>query len=193
MGLDFWLNSALLGAGLAADAFSVSVANGLANPFLSRGKSCAVAGTFAFFQFLMPMIGWYCVHTAVQKFGQLQRFVPYIALLLLLYIGGKMIWENLHSQEDNSDAPRVLNVQTLTVQGIATSIDALSVGFTIESYSAGLALAASGVIGAVTFVLCLLAIRLGKVFGARFRRAELIGGLILIGIGLEIFIKGVIA
>ena len=189
----FWLNSALLGAGLAADAFSVSVANGLANPFLSRGKSCAVAGTFAFFQFLMPLIGWFCVHTAVQMFGQLQQFVPYIALVMLLYIGGKMIWENLRNKENTPDEPRVLNARTLAVQGIATSIDALSVGFTIESYSAGLALAASGIIGAVTFVLCLIAVRLGKVFGAIFRRAELIGGLILIGIGLEIFIKGVLA
>ena len=187
----FWVNSALLGAGLAADAFSVSVADGLSDPFLSRRKSAGIAGTFAFFQFLMPMIGWFCVRTVVQLFSAVQRFIPYIALALLLYIGGKMIVENLRAKKSETETVRVLNAHTLLVQGIATSIDALSVGFTIETYALGTALAASAVIGSVTFGLCLIAVRLGKVFGARFRHAELIGGIILIGIGIEIFVKGV--
>ena len=189
MDLMFWLNSALLGTGIAADAFSVSVANGLADPLLSRRKSFRIAETFAAFQFLMPMIGWFCVRTFVRIFSRAQRFIPYIALLLLVYIGGKMIWKTLHEREEKVPAPRVLNPRTLLVQGVATSIDALSVGFTIETYPLVMALAACTVIAAVTFALCACGVWIGKKFGARFRHAELIGGLILIGIGIEIFVK----
>lgn len=191
MDYSFWLNSVLLGAGLAADAFSVSVANGLRNPLMPRRRTFRIAAIFAAFQFLMPMLGWICVRTVVHIFSRAQALIPYIALLLLLYIGGKMILESIRSRGEVPDAPQNLTWRTLFVQGIATSIDALSVGFTIEQYGVGVALSASGVIGGVTFVLCILGVWLGKKFGARFAWADILGGLILIGIGIEIFVRGV--
>lgn len=192
MDWSFWFNSILLGAGLAADAFSVSVANGLHDPLITHRKTIRIAGVFALFQFLMPMLGWFCVRTVVHIFSRLQVCIPFVALALLLFIGGKMIWEYAHKEDEvEPDAPCRLTWRSLTVQGIATSIDALSVGFTIETYGTGTALAACSVIGVVTFALCCLGVRLGRAFGARFRWADLLGGIILIAIGIEIFVKGV--
>ena len=91
----FVINSILLGVGLAMDAFSVSVANSLNEPYMSKGKMWSVAGTFGFFQALMPMIGWICVHTIVQYFKTFEKFIPWIALILLLFIGGKTIIEGI--------------------------------------------------------------------------------------------------
>ena len=91
MNVVFFFNSILLGVGLAMDAFSVSLANGLNEPKMSSGRACAIAGTFALFQFLMPMLGWICVHTLIEKFAAFQRLVPWIALALLLWIGGSML------------------------------------------------------------------------------------------------------
>ena len=187
----FILNSLLLGVGLAMDAFSVSVANGFAFPKMKKSRICAVAGTYAIFQFLMPMLGWFCVHTVVGFFGVLEKFVPYVALILLLYIGIKMIIGCLHGTGPDTTAVKKLSFGDLMVQGIATSIDALSVGLTIEQYSTPQALTASLIIGAVTFVLCSIGIVIGKKFGQKFGKAELIGGIILIAIGIEIFIRGV--
>lgn len=94
----FFLNNALLGVGLSMDAFSVSLANGLNEPYMGRGKRLAVAGTFAFFQALMPMLGWFLVHELVSAFSVLSKFVPYAALILLAFIGGKMIAEALKNK-----------------------------------------------------------------------------------------------
>ena len=96
----FILNSVLLGVGLAMDAFSVSLANGLNDILINRKKMNQIAGTFAAFQFLMPMIGWLCVHTIVTIFQRFETYSPWIALLLLAYIGGKMVWEGIHSKEE---------------------------------------------------------------------------------------------
>ena len=185
----FILNSILLGVGLAMDAFSVSIANGLAEPKMRPFKSTAIAGTYGFFQFMMPMIGWFLVTTVVSWFRVFEKFIPYIALGLLLFIGIKMIVECLRGGED--EQLRTLTVPVLLLQGVATAIDALSVGFTISGYSVGLALLASGIIGAVTFVICLFGLWIGRRFGSVFKRAEVIGGVILIGIGIEIFVKNV--
>ena len=95
MNLFFVATSAALGVGLAMDAFSVSLANGLHEPYMRRNRIFAIAGVYAFFQYIMPMIGWICVHTIVEAFSQFRQFIPWIALLLLLYIGGKMILEGL--------------------------------------------------------------------------------------------------
>ncbi|MBQ0038978.1 MAG: manganese efflux pump [Treponema sp.] len=188
----FVFNSILLGVGLAMDAFSVSIANGLREPRMSHAKMCGVAGVYAFFQFAMPMIGWLCVHTIVEYFTSFQKFIPWIALLLLLYIGGKMIYESLRGEKgDGGDSACVLTFGVLMVQGIATSIDALSVGFTIAGYSLGLALIAGIIIAAVTFIISFTGLVIGKKAGGRFTdKAEILGGLILIGIGIEIFIDG---
>ena len=187
---SFVLNSILLGVGLAMDAFSVSLANGLNAPKLSRGMRLAIPFTFAAFQFLMPVIGWFCVHSIAETFVAVQPAIPWIALILLLFIGGKMLLDGIRGggpeQEDV-----ILKPGTLLVQGIATSIDALSVGFTIAEYGVLQALSASLIIAVVTFILCFFGLRIGQHFGTRFAgKASILGGLILIGIGLEIFITG---
>lgn len=187
--LLFIFNSILLGVGLAMDAFSVSVANGLSEPRMRPLKSVAVAGTYSFFQLLMPMLGWLLVRTVVGWFGMVERFVPYVALVLLLYIGIKMIVECLRGKEDAQT--RRLTVPALLIQGIATSIDALSVGFTIAEYELVMALLAAAIIGAVTFVICSLGLYIGRRFGSIFKHAEVVGGVILIAIGIEIFVKNV--
>ncbi len=198
----FFVNSLLLGVGLAMDAFSVSLANGLNEPNMSKRKMCAVAGTFAAFQAIMPMLGWVFVHTIVQYFTVFERMIPWIALVLLSFIGGKMILEFIKEKDkkktdenkDNSKSNiKHLGFGALIVQGIATSIDALSVGFTIAKYDYLMALTCSAIIAIITFVLCAAGVFLGKKFGTRFGLiATLIGGIILIAIGLEIFITGII-
>ena len=192
MDIMFFLNSILLGIGLAMDAFSVSLANGLNEPKMRSKKFFAIAGTFAFFQAAMPMIGWFCVHTAAMYFKEFEKFIPWIALVLLLFIGGKMLIEGVKKTEEEKKIAR-LTKTALIVQGIATSIDALSVGFTIADYDAVKALIASVIIAAVTFVICVCGLKIGKKFGTKLEnKAAILGGLILIGIGIEIFIKGII-
>ena len=196
----FLINSIGLGAGLAMDAFSVCVANGLREPEMPVPRRIMMAGIYAFFQFTMPLIGWVCVHFIEEAFSAFRKFIPWIALLLLLYIGGGMIIEAFRSkketQEDESGGVKsaaLLPMKTLLIQGVATSIDALSVGFTISGYGAFEALLAALIIAAVTFVICLSGLKLGRVFGTKLERyAGLIGGTILIVIGLEIFIKSFI-
>ncbi|MBO7703935.1 MAG: manganese efflux pump [Solobacterium sp.] len=186
--LKFVINACLLGVGLAMDAFSVSLANGLNDTGMNRRRMCLIAGTFAGFQFLMPMIGWVCVHTIVEHFRAFESFIPWIALILLSYIGGKMLWEGLHPSEEE-ESSSVLNAGELIIQGIATSIDALSVGFTIAEYSAHEAFIASLLIAIVTFVICIGGLIIGKKAGTRLAgKASILGGVILIAIGLEIFL-----
>lgn len=190
----FFLNSLLLGAGLAMDAFSVSVANGLSEPHMRRSKSVCIAGTYAFFQALMPMIGWILVCLAAEKFSVFHRFIPWIALLLLGFIGGKMLFEGFSHKEDRSvQTAQKLSPAVLLVQGVATSIDALSVGFTISDYKLVPALICAALIAAVTFLLCLSGLRLGKLAGVKLSdKATIFGGFILIFIGIEIFLKGIL-
>lgn len=189
----FIVNSILLGVGLAMDAFSVSLANGLNAPKLTRGMRAAIPLTFALFQFLMPLTGWICVHGIEETFKAFQKVVPWIALALLLFIGIKMIIEGIRNKGGSEEETTVLKPQTLLIQGIATSLDALSVGFTIADYRFGRALAACLIIGAVTFVICFIGLRLGQRFGTRLsRKASVLGGIILICIGIEIFITGLL-
>ena len=188
----FLINSILLGVGLAMDAFSVSLANGLNAPKLSRGMRAAIPLTFAGFQFLMPMIGWFCVRSIAEAFTAFQIFIPWIALALLLFIGGKMLIEGIKSRNAENKDDAALKPHALLIQGIATSIDALSVGFTIEGYRFGRALSASLIIAAVTFVICFFGLKIGQRFGTRLSwKASILGGVILIGIGIEIFVTGV--
>lgn len=188
----FFFNSALLGVGLAMDAFSVSLANGLNEPLMKKGRMSLIAGVYAFFQFAMPMIGWICVHTIVRYFGAFERFIPWIALVLLLYIGGSMLIEGIKNKDSADETVKKLGLGTLIVQGVATSIDALSVGFTIADYGLFMAFIASLIIAAVTFVICIAGLLIGKKVGTKLAgKASILGGIILIAIGLEIFIKGV--
>lgn len=188
----FFFNSILLGVGLTMDAFSVSIANSLNEPGMKKKKMCAIAGVFAFFQAFMPMTGWVCVHTILQYFNAFEKFIPWIALILLVYIGGKMLIEGIRG-EDSDDKITSLGIVSLLIQGIATSIDALSVGFTIADYGWLMALTASLIIAAVTFVVCLFGLVIGKKVVSKLSdKAQILGGVILIAIGIEIFITGII-
>ena len=193
--LIFFVNSVLLGVGLAMDAFSVSIANALNETRMKKSRMCFIAGVYAFFQFAMPMIGWICVHTVVEYFSKFEAFIPWIALALLLWIGGKMIWEALHPEDEESEtggAVTKLTFTTLLIQGVATSIDALSVGFTIADYGLLMAFVASLIIAVVTFAICMTGLLIGKKAGEKLgSKATLLGGVILVGIGIEIFVKGV--
>lgn len=188
----FIFNSVLLGVGLAMDAFSVSMANGLNEPSMKRKKMCGIAGVFAIFQALMPMIGWICVHTVVQYFQAFEKFIPWIALILLVYIGGKMLWDGIKKKEEDEEEAAGVGFSALLVQGVATSIDALSVGFTIADYGFMAALICALIIAAVTFVICMGGLIIGKKFGTKLsNKAAILGGVILIFIGIEIFVTGV--
>lgn len=187
----FFVNSVLLGVGLTMDAFSVSLANGMNEKTMKKSRMAYIAGVYAFFQFIMPMAGWICVHTIVQIFGQFQKFIPWIALVLLLYIGGSMIVESIKGGDDDEEVKK-LGFAVLMMQGIATSIDALSVGFTIADYGFVMALVCSIIIAVVTFAICETGLYLGKTLGTKLAgKADILGGVILIGIGIEIFVKGV--
>ena len=184
----FVFNSVLLGVGLAMDAFSVSMANGIREAKMPLSKMCGISGIFSLFQALMPLIGWICIHTVVQYFQSFQILIPWIALGLLGYIGGKMLYEGIKSQSCPV-VPAVLGFGALLVQGIATSIDALSVGFTIANYLFPMALVSALIIVAVTFVICMVGVYIGKKAGSCLSgKAGIVGGAILIFIGLEIFI-----
>ncbi len=188
----FFFNSVLLGVGLAMDAFSVSLANGLNEPGMGKKKMCGVAGLFALFQAAMPMIGWVCVHTIVEKLQVFEKFVPFIALLLLTYIGGKMLLEGVKKKEAEAEELEAVGISALLIQGVATSIDALSVGFTIAEYGLVMAMVCAAIIAVVTFFICMAGVAIGKKFGTKLaNKASVFGGVILIVIGLEIFITGV--
>ena len=201
MSTELLITSVLLGVGLAMDAFSVSVANGLADSGMKKGRMLSIAGTFAGFQFMMPMIGWLLVTEAARLFKWFSPLIPWIALILLLIIGGGLLKDGIEELresrtggEDEKAAPDTVKLTfwALMMQGIATSIDALSVGFTTAAYSSMQALLSSLIIGVVTLFICLAGLRIGRRLGELLAgRASILGGLILIAIGLEIWIKGV--
>lgn len=185
----FFVKSALFGVGLAMDAFSVSLANGLNEPCMKKNKMLTVAGVFAFFQALMPLIGWVLVHTLISLFSGLSVIIPWVALAILCYIGGKMIYD---SRTCECEEAKGVCVKALIIQGIATSIDALSVGLDIAHYDIIMALTSAIIIAAVTFVICYFGIIIGKKAGTYLcGRANIFGGCILIFIGIEIFVTGV--
>ena len=201
-----------LGVGLAMDACAVSMTNGMNEPQMKFGRASLIAVMFGFFQALMPMIGWICVSLVAAQFELFAHWVPYIALVLLAIIGGKMLYDgikaaksakqtNLDETDTSEQTRRKLTFGVLIVQAIATSIDALSTGFSLAKIAgdnAGTdwwkALISAGIIAVVTFGICLGAVYLGKKFGNKLgNKAQIVGGVILMIIGLEIFISGVFA
>ena len=191
LGFSFFFNSILLGIGLAMDAFSVSLANGLNEPGMKKGKMCAVAGVFAAFQAIMPLTGWVCVHTIVQYFRAFEQFIPWIAMILLGYIGGKMLYDGI-TGGDGEEEDCGVGFKALMLQGVATSIDALSVGFTIADYAFVSALLAALIIAAVTFFICMGGLVIGRTAGTRLAGgAGILGGVILLFIGAEIFVTSI--
>lgn len=193
--IDFTLifTSVLLGLGLAMDAFSVSLANGLNEPCMKKSKPFFVAGIFAGFQGIMPLIGYICVHTVLVYFKAFENFIPWIALFLLSFIGGKMLIEGIKKKDEDACSLKGATIGLLIVQGVATSIDALSVGFTIGEYDILAALLSVSIIAVITFFVCFAGVLIGKKFGTKLAgKAGILGGAILIFIGLEIFITGLI-
>jgi len=188
LGFSFFFTNIMLGVGLAMDAFSVSLANGLNEPCMKQRKMAGVAGVFAVFQGAMPMLGWICVHTIVQYFHAFEKMVPWIALVLLCWIGGKMLWDAIKGEEADCEEHAV-GLKLLLVQGVATSIDALSVGFTIAEYVFLHALLAVLLIAAVTYGICYAGLVIGRKAGTKLAgKAGILGGIILIAIGIEIFV-----
>lgn len=191
MNFEFFLVSIMFGLGLAMDAFSVSLANGMNEKRMQIGRMCKVAGIFAFFQAAMPLLGWVAVHTVLEYFNGFAKFIPYIALALLSYIGGKMIYEGMKKDCDCEDCS--VGFWGLIVQGIATSIDALTVGLDIGSYNFVEAFVCAVVIAIVTFIICMFGVWAGKKFGNMLsNKATVFGGVILVCIGIYIFIKGIL-
>ena len=180
----FFCNSALLGVGLAMDAFSVSLANGLQNPKMRLRGMCGIAGVFAFFQALMPMIG-YLLGARFEQY--VNRFSSWIAFILLAAIGANMIREALSGEEEKVDAS--YSFKPMLLMAIATSIDALAAGITLSTLQVNI-LVSAGLIGCTTFVISAVGVRVGNVFGSRFKRpAEIVGGVILILLGIKILLE----
>lgn len=196
MDFGFIVNSIVLGFGLAMDAFSVSLANGLHYPNMKTARAALTAGVYAFFQFAMPLIGWICVHTIAEHFETFNSLIPWIALVLLGYIGIRMIVEGLKERRgelQGNTGAKALTFGLLMVQGIATSIDALSTGFTISDYGLVKALICCAIIAVITFGMCVAALKAGNRLGSALEwKASILGGVILIIIGLNVFITGVI-
>ena len=193
MDLSFFINSLFLGIGLAMDAFSVSVANAISDPSMKKNRIFEIAGCFAAFQTAMPLLGWLCVRFISELFHSFSRLIPWIALILLLFLGGKTLLEGLQKRKKDTYETVALSTGALLLQGIATSIDAASTGFVISDYPFPHALTASLIIGAVTLFICLGGLILGRRFGGRLsNRASILGGIILIAIGIEIFLKGIL-
>lgn len=187
----FLINSTLLGVGVAMDAFSVSVANGLNEPNMPIKKSFFVSGLFGFFQAIMPLIGWFCVHSILNKFENVARIVPVIAFLILMFLGGQMIYEGAKRKECKT--VKKLSFGGWIIQAIATSIDALSVGFTIATYGFFKAILSSLIIFIIAFTICLLGFFVGKKFGSVLtEKATICGGVILMLIGVEILVLSLI-
>ena len=184
----FFLNSALLGVGLAMDAFSVSMANGLHDPGMSRKRMCIIAGTFGVFQAVMPMTGWVCVHTIVEMFSSFETFIPWIALALLGYIGGKMLIESIRPNEKEEYVDPTATGK-LFILAIATSIDALAVGVSLALIGANIWYC-STLIGLITFSLSAVGVMMGKKMGEKCQKgAGIVGGIVLILIGVKILLE----
>lgn len=200
----FYGGNILLGVALAIDAFSVSLANGLNEPCMKTRKLCLISGMFAFFQALMPFIGWILLTNIIQYFEALEAWIPWIALVLLSTLGVKMLIDGIKNKDccrECGCAPK-LGLWAIIVQGIATSIDALSAGINFGTYNdmgeflpytLMSAIVAALVIALVTFIICACGVQIGKKTGTKLAgKASILGGVILIAIGIEIFITGII-
>lgn len=186
----FVLTAIALGVALAMDAFSVSVVNGLNEPNMAKRKFILIPLVFALFQFLMPLIGYICVFELAEKFDAFAKAAPFIGFALLLIIGTKMILEGALKKDEGAV---ITSFPMLLLQGVATSIDALSVGFAIENYSFLEAIISCIIIGVLTFIICILGVIIGKKIGDKLNsKATIIGGIILIVIGVIILVKALI-
>lgn len=174
---------AFIGVGLAMDAFAVSICKGLAMRKMSYQKAVIIAAFFGVFQALMPALGYVLGTAFANKIAAIDHW---IAFILLALIGVNMIKEALSSDEECLDDS--LRLGDLIMLSIATSIDALAVGITFAFFNVSLLLSIS-IIGIITFVICVIGVKVGNVFGEKYKsKAELAGGIILIAMGAKILI-----
>lgn len=180
------LEMILIGIGLSMDAFAVSVTNGLCCKNIKAGKTVMTGVCFGGFQGLMPLIGYY-LGRGFAKY--ITAFDHIIALILLGFIGGQMIWESCKKDEEKNESS-ILTCKMLFMQGIATSIDALAVGVSFAALkNVNIAFAASAIC-CITFTFSIAGVLIGKKFGNMLNnKAQLVGGLILVGIGVKIFVE----
>lgn len=177
-----------IGVGLSMDALAISIANGAAIKQCRFRHAFLIAFAFGFAQFLMPLIGW-SLGSAFLK--TLQAYDHWIAFLLLLFVGVKMLKES-RELKDNDEIKSCLHLPTLVAMSVATSIDALAVGFSFACLKISIALPIV-IIGLTTFTICLTGVYLGKIAGHFLeKKLEIIGGLVLIGIGTRILIEHLI-
>jgi putative Mn2+ efflux pump MntP len=171
---------------LAMDAFAVSIAVGLALRPVTAGQTLRLASTFGLFQFVMCAAGWAAGETVVKYIG---RYDHWLAFLLLLVVGGRMIHEAFEHDEDKEPKRRdPTSGAALLVLGVATSLDSLAVGLSLAALRTSI-LYPAAVIGVVAFVITVVGMKLGPALGKVFgRRAELFGGLVLIAIGIKILV-----
>lgn len=176
----------LIAVSLAMDAFAVSVSSGISVRGFGPRQALRMGLWFGFFQFAMPVAGW-VLGSGVS--GYIEAVDHWVAFGLLAFIGGRMAWEALRSPCVPADAPTELTARRLAVLALATSIDALAVGVTLAFVDVDILFSAS-VIGVVAFALSVAGGLLGRRLGCLFqRRAEVLGGLVLIGIGVKILVE----
>ena len=187
-----WIVTAiLLGLGLAMDACAVSTTDGLSEPNMKWKKMLLISGLFGLFQGAMPTFGYLAVTIFSAVLGEgftkiFTYFVPYLALIILCYLGIKLVIDNVKDEEEKVE--KNISITTILIQSVATSIDALSVGVVLGDLVMFEALMTFLIIGIITFAICVVAIIVGKKFGNLFAsKAGIIGGCILIFIGFEIF------
>ena len=174
----------LIAVGLSMDAFAVSVCKGLAMPKCTFKKAAIVGLWFGGFQALMPAIGYVLGAQFQEAIASIDHW---IAFVLLALIGGNMIHEALDNDEEEADAS--LNVKTMFLLAVATSIDALAIGITFAFLKVNI-IPAVCFIGIVTFIISFAGVKIGNVFGARYKnKAEIVGGVILILLGLKILLE----
>lgn len=176
----------LMGVGLSMDAFAVAVCKGLCMPKVRWGQAVVIALFFGGFQALMPLVGW-AVGSMFSSY--ITAVDHWIAFGLLALIGGKMLWDAFHEEDEEVVCQTRLDLRELTLLAVATSIDALAVGVTFAFLGVNI-LVAVAVIGVTTFVLSLAGVVVGNAFGSRFEKpATIAGGVVLILIGLKILLE----
>lgn len=179
----------LVGIGLSMDAFAAAVCKGLAMPQVNKKQTLLIGLYFGAFQAAMPLAGWLL---GSQFAGHVTKMAPWIACILLAWIGGGMIRESL-TKEEQEDEPEAaeLRHKELFMLAVATSIDALAVGVSFSMVELSVPIgAAAALIGCTTFAISVGGVFVGHLFGARYkRRAEFVGGAILILIGIKILLE----
>lgn len=181
--INIIITSIFLGLGLAADACAISMTDGMNEPKIKFDKMFLISLSFGLFQALMPFISYLVGSKTLTK---IEWIIPWVALTLLSFLGIKMILESRKSEEQDT---KKLTFSVIMLQSIATSIDALTVGFSISNYKLIEAIITVLIIMFMTTFLCVIAFYLGKKFGTKFgKTATLIGGIIILLIGIEIFL-----